>query len=147
MPIVSIEGKWKGDFRYDQGYPLALQARYVSFTMDLWTKNGMIFGICIDDHTKKLNIEPASIVGTFSRNIFKFTKTYPYLLAINENDKPTIVPARAPVPVQYRGRVRKRLFSSEYYCKGKASFTVSYLTKMGFEKSHTFWSVWSMKKI
>ena len=142
----TIEGIWVGHLKLDKGYPLEMQTKYVSFEMEISDQNGFIQGICADDHTRYLNIAPATIVGTFKNNTISFVKTYPYLLAIDKTNKTVIVPDMPPAAVQYTGRLRKKLFSSGYFFKGTCSFSVPYVDKKGVERSHTLWSTWTMKK-
>jgi hypothetical protein len=147
MPINSIEGKWTGHFKYDQGFPFHIQTRYVYFTIELFDKNGVITGTCTDDHTQHLKIDPATISGTYKDNSIVFIKKYPCFFTLDKNNQMVILHDRPAQDVEFFGRLKKRLFSSEYYFQGKSKATVKYTNKMGIEKNHDFWTTWSMKKL
>ena len=146
MKINIIEGKWVGHLKYDQGYPLELQAKYVSFEMNIFLDGININGTWIDEHTIHHHLDPSTFEGTFVDDIIHFTKTRSHDIVFDPVKKKLGITNEAGIPVLYSGRLRKKIFSAQYYFKGKCCFTLNYTDKAGNAKSHDFKGLWSMKR-
>lgn len=144
--LENIEGKWLGEYRFDVGYPVELQVKHVSFTMELTDLNGIIAGTWTDDHTKHFNTSPAIIKGSFGNNKIEFIKTYPCRIGFDKDFKTVINPEAPGQTTQFSGKLRKSLFSNEYYFKGDSATTVEFTDKMGRRRTHRFVIIWKMKK-
>ena len=140
--LHTIEGKWTGYLKYDKGFPLQFQARYVAFTMNISCKDGVISGIWVDEHTEHFNLEPSTFTGTFDGVAINFEKTRPLSPSL-EHIK---IKIKDISPALYSGQLRKKLFSSAYYFKGKCSNTLKFTNKMGKDVTRELYGLWKMKR-
>lgn len=148
MPTNNIEGKWQGYYKYGKAYPLEYQAIPVSFMIEITLdENGIIKGKCIDDLITELGIGPASIEGTFENNTIVFMKYYPCLITIDQNNKTVAVHDKPSVGIQYKGSLKRKLFSKNYFLKGEWDISGSLIDERGTAQYYNFDGTWSLRKI
>ena len=74
MKINSIAGKWMGRLNYVDNYPDRFKGEEMIFEININIENEIVRGTCIDDVTKELSIEPATIEGLYENNEIHFMK-------------------------------------------------------------------------
>ena len=83
MSVKSVSGKWKGTFKYGEGYGLRTN-KSVDFTLELTEDDGEFTGFSRDVETEKVIKEPATVVGFWEEELISFTKYYACYFDMNE---------------------------------------------------------------
>jgi hypothetical protein len=144
--LNSIQGKWKGQYTYGQGYPSALVGRTVEFMVDLFIDNNHLSGFCQDaGEVAEAFEKPATIQGTFAEGKIEFIKRYPGRLFIDEKN----LYAYEDIPssdIIYKGVLKKKLLSRKYYFKGTWSIETIVTNDNGKEECKIVRGKWKMYK-
>jgi hypothetical protein len=87
MAKYSIEGKWIGKLNYINNYPEEYSGKELDFEITITVDGDFFKGTCVDDITKELVLQPATIEGIFRNNEILFMKYYPCSVILDENQK------------------------------------------------------------
>jgi hypothetical protein len=87
MAKYSIEGKWIGKLNYINNYPEEYSGKELDFEITITVDGDFFKGTCVDDITKELVLQPATIEGVFRNNEILFMKYYPCSVILDENQK------------------------------------------------------------
>jgi hypothetical protein len=123
MNTQSLDGNWKGEFTYGDGYEIETQGKSVKFEMILKFNGNIFTGTCIDEETKHLFKEPATIEGIFDKNYISIIKKYPCLITANEENEMVAIPDKASLQIHYTGTLRKRGLFFGYFFEGEWEVT------------------------
>lgn len=145
MPLENLTGKWLGQYTYGESYGGDMAGKSIPFVIEIQDRGHKISGLCIDDETKHLINEPATIEGSFDNNYISFIKKYPCRIITDHNLE---IKAESKAPsfqIHYTGTLHKRLFSKNYIFRGQWELTCPFQDEMGEVFYHTFEGSWSMK--
>lgn len=147
MSLTIIEGAWEGFFTYGPDYPIEYQSIKEVFTMELSVVDGIIKGACVDSFIKKYFDEPAKVEGTLIDGVLSLIKKYPYFLGVDEYEQTYVDKALPSHEVHYRGQMKRKLFSSEYFVEGQWDISGSFLDEEGTARYYTDEGDWEMHRV
>lgn len=144
MAIPKIEGRWKGYYKYGEGYPKTDKNKKHFFIIEIINKNGLITGTCVDDLSKQFFDTPATIEGMAEEYSIFFILRYPNLLTYDEANQLIVDPEKPSSDIQYTGSFKKRFFSNRYYLEGNWEISGSGLDENGepwYSYSDGYWQM------
>ncbi|MBN9296622.1 MAG: hypothetical protein J0I41_06395 [Filimonas sp.] len=147
MSKSQIAGKWAGQLTYAKDYPEEYRSKIFSFSLDLSCCEDAVKGLCEDEFTNSLALNPATIDGFFKNDSIYFIKRYPCLIMMDEDNLTKAFPTEPSVGIQYRGRLVQRLFSKKKYFKGHWDISGSYMDENGNKKYYRSGGDWEMRKV
>lgn len=96
----SLTGTWEGTFTYGEDYPENVIGKSVSFQMKIEESDGDLKGSCQDDCLKE---HFSKIAGFVDEDFVSFIKTYPYLIAFDNDGNNISVPEQPAHEIHYSG--------------------------------------------
>jgi hypothetical protein len=145
MPIPKIEGKWTGYFKYGKSYPPGQRGKNVAFSLDIINIDGFITGTCIDELSKDLFNNPATIEGRAEEYSVSFIKRYPGLVTLNVQHQPVVVQDKPSEGIQYAGRLQNKFLSNKYVLIGQWDISGYALDEHGNAVYYTLEGTWEVK--
>ena len=115
----------------------------VRFTMRLYYDGGIIRGEAMDEEAEEFFAKPAQIEGTFENGVLEFYHTYRMDALIRTNFNPHNYSDNS---IQYKGNLKKKIFSRVYYFEGTWEISGSYLEENGNPYYYSGGGTWKMKK-
>lgn len=108
MSTHFLDGRWRGEYTYGDGYEVQTKGLTVKFEMDIQFDGDVFSGTCVDDETRHLFNLPATVHGIFHDNYISIIKKYPSLVAEDEYGKLIAVHGVESPQVHFTGTLRKR---------------------------------------
>jgi hypothetical protein len=115
---MDLTGRWKGKYKYGEGYPSSVVGTSGWFEIDLIDNEGIISGSCIDELVSSIEGNESTIDGTFSNNFMSFIKKYKYYTFIDDLGKQVLMEDIKVDGIHYTGRLFRKFFSGKKYFKG-----------------------------
>jgi hypothetical protein len=113
--LKSLTGKWKGEFILGTEYDDDM-GETTFFELEINDDSGTITGICIEEDSKKLFLEPITINGFWNDDLISFVKQYPCLFYKDEAGNIILDKSKKHPPISYSGQFDKLLnrFEGEF---------------------------------
>jgi hypothetical protein len=146
MGELSIKGKWIGQLTYDSTYPIEYRNKVLSFQITISQEKELLKGECVDDITEQLLLKAATIEGVYENEAIYFVKRYPCLITLDERNHLKLFPAEPSMGIEYKGHLRKKLFSKKRYFKGTWDISGSYVDGNGMSYYYSMGGKWKMEK-
>lgn len=113
--MLTMTGKWIGEYTYGEGYPDSYFGKSVQFELEL-VSNGVEFeGHFTDDETKDIFDVPGTVHGYLENKVIVFSKWYPCLWDIDEAGRVEVFRDLASHEIYYSGDLNGNSFSGEWH--------------------------------
>lgn len=143
---TTLNGKWEGEYVYGSGYEESLVGKRVLFEMFLEEEDGLIRGSCSDSETRHIFNTPATIEGSFEHGAIVFYKTYPCFYEFDEYGMAVISDTDTPPSIEYKGVLKKKIFSKRTYFDGTWEINGSFVDAEGNAQYYSCNGTWSMER-
>lgn len=143
---MNLTGTWKGKYTYGTGYPAQTVGKSEPFEIDIVDYQGALTGNCIDDVVQSMEGNESYIIGTFKENEITFKKRYKFHPVLDESGFSVLDDKVKFDGVDYKGRLRKKLFSAEQFFTGEWRIISKYKDENNLLQTFTFRGSWSMRK-
>ena len=146
MGTSILSGLWLGQYIYGGSYGIGIEGTSIDFEMNLRFDGHVITGICIDNETKHIYNDPATIEGVFDNNYISLIKKYPCYLHSTVDGKLQLVQDKPAIPIHYTGALRKKGLFFRNFFEGEWEITTSIQDEDGNIQYFTGLGNWRMKK-
>ena len=144
---MDLNGRWKGQYTYGKGYSSNYIGKSESFEFYITEKNGSFTGSCIDEVVKSVVGNESYIAGNFNDGEIRFKKRYKIHTVISDAGVTTADDTTKHDGVDYKGKLKKKLFSKERYFVGKWSITCEFRNVQNIAQTFVCEGSWKMYKV
>jgi hypothetical protein len=140
------EEKWKGSYTLGKSYSKGLAGKTVNFVMILKIDNGKISGYCQDiGEIEDAFDKPAVIEGSLNQGKIVFTKKYPGMLVVDEENYYAF-PDSPSSEITYKGVLKTNFFSRKKHFKGTWDLKAKFLNEDNEEITSEHEGTWLMER-
>ncbi len=143
---MNLSGRWKGKYKYGDGYPDIIKGKSEPFEFDIRDDEGKIQGNCIDEIVKAVPGNSSAITGTFRDGLLIFSKKYRYQLFLDADGSRVQSDNEPSGEIHYAGHLKKRLFSGKPYFKGEWQINTEWTDEEGHSLTSSCGGTWEMTK-
>ncbi|MEO7308834.1 MAG: hypothetical protein ABIX01_00435 [Chitinophagaceae bacterium] len=144
---TNISGRWKGFYTRGNGYSDVHIGKSAPFELDLYDKDGVITGTCVDEIVRAVAGNHCAITGSFSGGLISFKKIYKYHLALKRNGVLVQKETTATDGVDYAGNIKKQFFGGKLYFIGEWRINQFYDDGSGRIYKKVLEGTWRMTKL